>query len=866
MYNFTLRLAILLVCFSVLNFDANAQLLAFPTAEGAGKYVTGGRGSIASPPRIFEVTTLADDASSATTPGTFRYACTNNSPSTPNRIIVFRVSGTIHLYAPLSLNRANTTIAGQTAPGEGICIADYPVTIGANNMIIRYLRFRLGDKNQLITSPAGCGVPMAPFTAACQPVDGSGGGDGFGDNGSGRQNIIIDHCTASWSADEALTIYKGDNVTVQWCMITEPLNFSYHFETGDTDFEQHSYGGIWGGAHASFHHNLIAHFKGRGPRFDGTRNIASENVDFRNNVIYNWVDYNTNGGEGGNYNVVNNYYKYGPSTLTSSTSGVNRRSMILNPYRQTSPAIAYGKYYLTGNYSDNSPDITLWNWKGAAFNSGSLNDSTNSKVTTPFPANDIVMQTAQEAYASVLANAGCLLPHRDTLDQRIVNDVVNRTGRVIDVQGGYPHGTPYSTSQTAWPTLTTGVAPTDTDHDGMPDTWESKRGLNPNNATDANGYVATNGYPNIENYLNGDSIVASGVINNCLELKKLSSVNSGAWKFATDTLSSRYLSSSYISATDSMHVAAAILDNGSFGDFAVSFYTTNTLRYDAYNHPYLNRNITITPQTPANINSPVTVRIYFTRAEYDALKAADNTISSLNDLRIIRVPSNTCLTAMAGSTSVIVPSANGVFGTYATGYYLEFTTSSFSTFFITSAASASTLPLSLISFNGVLKNQLAVLHWKTNHEINVKHYVVERSKDGQRYVNIGILAATNRSENDYHFTDVSTPSGTSFYRLKMVDKDGRHSYSPTIVLAPAANGLIVVAPNPVSDKLLLRHPANADNATVQIFSKDGRLLHQQSASQNLQQTVIDVSRLPGGTYQLVYSENNKKNTIQFVKQ
>ena len=265
-----LSIAALLGCLLFFSASLFAQLPAFPTAEGAGKFTTGGRGSSSTPPKIFEVTTLADDASSATTPGTFRYACTNNSPSAPNRIIVFRVSGTIHLYASLSLTRANTTIAGQTAPGEGICIADYPVYIGANNMIIRYLRFRLGDKTQLKTTPANCGLPVPPFTnnPSCVPTatgtNPSGADDAFGDNGAGRQNIIIDHCTAGWSDDESLTIYKGDNVTVQWCMIAEPLNYSYHVESGDNDYEQHAYGGIWGGAHASFHHNLIAHIKGRG--------------------------------------------------------------------------------------------------------------------------------------------------------------------------------------------------------------------------------------------------------------------------------------------------------------------------------------------------------------------------------------------------------------------------------------------------------------------------------------------------------------------------------------------------------------------------------------------------------------------------
>jgi hypothetical protein len=852
--NFMMRypgLLAVIICLSFLSVasTANAQLLAFPTAEGAGKYVTGGRGSIGSPPRIFEVTTLNDDASAAATPGTFRYACTNNSPSTPNRIIVFRVSGTIHLFAPLSLNRAFTTIAGQTAPGEGICIADYPVTIGVNNMIIRYLRFRLGDKNQNLGM-----------------VDGSGGGDAFGDNGGGRQNIIIDHCTASWSDDESFTIYKGDNVTVQWCMITEPLNYSYHFETGDADYEQHAYGGIWGGAHASFHHNLIAHIKGRGPRFDGTRNIASENVDFRNNVIYNWIDYNTNGGEGGNYNVVNNYYKYGPSTLTSSTSGVNRRSMILNPYKQTSPAIPYGKYYLTGNYTDNSADITMYNWKGAAFNSGSLNDSTNSKVTTPFAAIDIVMQTAQNAYTSVLANAGCFLPRRDTLDQRIINDVMNRTGGVVDVQGGYAHGTPYSTSQTAWPTLASGTAQTDTDHDGMPDVWETKRGLNPNSAADVNGYISTSGYSNIENYLNGDSIVATGVLNNCVTTKKFGTTASGSWRHALDTIHSYYLSSSYTAATDSMNVVASVLDNGAFGDFTVNYYTTNALRYDAYNHPYLNRNITIVPGNSGNITAPVTVRFYFTKTEYDALKAADNSITSLSDLRIIKVASNSCLTSMAGNTSVIVPSAGGSFGTYQNGYYLEFATSSFSTFFITSVSSAGTLPLQLTSFNGVYDGRKSFLTWKTANEINTDRFEVERSTDAVSFSLIGTVTAKgNISGSDYSLTDAKFIFSVAYYRLKVIDKDGKFTYSKIVRLTTDNKTALTVYPNPVRTTLVINHPLSDAVSFVEIYAANGTLIKRIKVGEAVMQTEVKIVGIAAGTYRLLYKTKSLAVTTTFIK-
>ncbi|MBS1565703.1 MAG: hypothetical protein JST39_15050, partial [Bacteroidetes bacterium] len=462
-----------------------SQQPAFPGAEGAGMYTTGGRGTISTPTTVFEVTNLNDDNN----PGSLRYAL---QATATYRTIVFRVSGTIHLNSKLNI-RGNTTIAGQTAPGDGICTADYPVVISGDNVIVRYMRFRMGDRNQ------NKGM-----------VDGSGGDDAFG--GLGVNNIIIDHCSVSWSDDEALTIYRGDNLSIQWCFISEPLNYSYHFETGDADYEQHGYGGIWGAKRGSFHHNLFAHCRNRNPRFAGIStytpaNVGVENADFRNNVIYNWGINTVYAGEGGNYNVMNNYYKYGPST----SSGVRYR--ICNPGNTST--IPFGKWYVNGNYVDGSPANTANNWSGVVMSTGVAADTVQSKVTSPFDLGfPISLQSPQAAFDTVMKKGGCSLPNRDTLDQRIVNDVNNRTGRIIDVQGGYPHGTAYSLTVNAWPTLQSTAAPLDTDHDGMPDSWETANGLNPNDASDRNGYAA-NGYTNLENYLNNitstsPSIAASG--------------------------------------------------------------------------------------------------------------------------------------------------------------------------------------------------------------------------------------------------------------------------------------------------------------------------------------------------------------------
>ena len=436
--------------------------VAFPGAEGFGKYTTGGRGG-----KVMIVNNLNDKGA-----GSFREAV----QSKVRRIIVFAVSGTIHLQSPLVI-LGDVTIAGQTAPGDGICLADYPVGLKGNNIIIRYLRFRMGDKNQR----GGM-------------VDGSGSDDAFG--GTRNKNIIIDHCSGSWSTDEVFSIYGGDSTTVQWNLIAEPLNYSYHFEKGDTGYERHGYGAIWGGKHSSYHHNLIAHCNSRTPRWDGIRNIPEENCDFVNNVIYNWGHNNVYAGEGGNYNIINNYYKYGPST---SKSVMYR---VANPWSKP-PTIGFGKWFIDGNYVDGSEEVTKNNWKGVTIENGKSSDVEIAKVNaSSFQLITVTTQAAKEAYESVLKNVGAVLPKRDTLDERIISEVRNRTGVMIDVQGHYPHGTAYEETINAWPTLKSLPALKDSDGDGMPDEWESKNGLSPNDALDASAYKIDKYYTNIEAYIN----------------------------------------------------------------------------------------------------------------------------------------------------------------------------------------------------------------------------------------------------------------------------------------------------------------------------------------------------------------------------
>lgn len=430
------------------------DVLAFPTAEGYGRFTTGGRGG-----RVFIVDSLEDDKNK---PGTFRYAVEQSGP----RTIVFEVSGNIELKSTLKITNGDLTIAGQTAPGDGICIKNYPVQIDADNVIIRFLRFRLGDEMQEEA-------------------------DAFW--GRRRKNIIIDHCSMSWSVDETASFYDNTFFTMQWCIISESLYNSVHGKG------KHGYGGIWGGKGATFHHNLLAHHSSRNPRFCGSRyhgNPEAEGVDFRNNVIYNWGSNSAYGGEGGYYNIVANYYKPGPATKS------NVKSRIVNPSAPASdnqyPAI--GKWYVAGNYMEGNAGVTADNWAGVHPDSGISKQSIH--LASPFPAAPVKTQTAQEAYELVLANAGAIKPRRDNVDSRIVEEVRNGTATY---GGTYGAGLGIIDTQATvggWPVLQSGTAPADSDRDGMPDEWELKHGLNPNDPADRNGDFNGDGYTNLEKYLN----------------------------------------------------------------------------------------------------------------------------------------------------------------------------------------------------------------------------------------------------------------------------------------------------------------------------------------------------------------------------
>jgi pectate lyase len=425
----------------------NPEVLAFPEAEGYGKYTVGGRGGV-----VYEVTNLNDSGA-----GSLRAAVQASGP----RTIVFRVSGTILLNSSLNIANPYLTIAGQTAPGDGICLRRHTLNINADQVIIRYIRVRYGDEIQNDADAVSMRY---------------------------RKNIILDHVTASWGDDETLSLYHGENITVQWCMISETLN------RGGT----HGFAGIWGSQYSTFHHNLVAHCVSRNMRFAS----GCGYTDYRNNVIYNW-DYNSAYGaeahqvndtrtppiEFSQVNMVNNYYKPGPATESSVSA------RIVNPSYRTVKT-DYGQFYVAGNYVVGNATVTADNWNGGVNPQGGSGDIPLVKLNDPWLAMAINQQSAQDAYAAVLQHAGCSRPARDALDLRLISEVgagtaTYGTNGIIESQsevGG-------------WPTLNSTTAPTDSDHDGMPDTWETAHGLNPNNAADRN-TIAPNGYTMLENYLN----------------------------------------------------------------------------------------------------------------------------------------------------------------------------------------------------------------------------------------------------------------------------------------------------------------------------------------------------------------------------
>ena len=458
---YTLILLLLYSCHSIV-----AQQIAFPGAEGFGKYATGGRGG-----KVAAVTNLNDDGE-----GSFRNAL-EKFPGEPLTII-FKVSGIIELQSRIQIKRSNLTIAGQTAPGEGICLKNHSLILngasaGGNhgNIIIRFIRSRPGG-----TVKTGL----------------------YGFDMENCHNVIIDHCSFSWANEECAAMYDTRNTTVQWCIVSEGLYSAGHAKGN------RSYGGVWGGQYASYHHNLIAHLNNRAVRFNGARahdTIAL--IDYRNNVIYNWGNANAcYGGEvniaGGvsQINIVNNYYKPGPaapSVLKFAHASFQKEN-----------SKGTGQWFLNGNIMEGDKTLTKKNFRGLDLSEAGY--PKNAEAQGPFSvAAPIPDQSAEDAYKVVLRYAGALLPKRDKVDERIINETRSKTATGKGVYGR-PGIIDSPLAVGGWPAYKTAPAPGDTDEDGMPDEWEKKNGLDFNDASDRN-KLHNNGYTMLENYLNELAVV-----------------------------------------------------------------------------------------------------------------------------------------------------------------------------------------------------------------------------------------------------------------------------------------------------------------------------------------------------------------------
>lgn len=503
---------------------AVAQAPAFPGAEGHGRFTTGGRGG-----KVIHVTNLTDDASNPAE-GSLRWALKQSGTKT----IVFDVSGYIDLKADLSISK-NTTIAGQTAPEGGITLRYYTLHLSGDNIIVRFIRSRRS-----------------------QVKDVNDGADAIWERH--RKNLLLDHCSFSWSIDEIASFYDNRDFTMQWCTLGEGLANPGHSKGA------HSYGGIWGGKNASFHHNMIVHVQNRAPRFNGARygwdgydktkyssTVDAERVDFRNCLMYNWGNGNgCYGGPGGGYiNIVNNYYKAGPGT--SNRTRVTQISVASSGNASSDHPELYGlssRYYIQGNYVTAASSPENYDWSGVKYDGGlqTLNgeryipdanhnfgenveyvsisgkDCVKLKLDSPIDAGTVTTHSAETAYEKVRTYAGSSL-YRDAVDARYMEEA--RTGTVT-YHGDVAYvkdGKTYSMSKTegivdfindpdgeanpktaSYPELPMNVRPADfdTDGDGMPDAWERANGLDPNDSSDGVKYTldtAKGWYTNLEVYL-----------------------------------------------------------------------------------------------------------------------------------------------------------------------------------------------------------------------------------------------------------------------------------------------------------------------------------------------------------------------------
>ncbi len=467
-----------------------AKIPAFPGAEGGGMYTFGGRGG-----KVLTVTNLNDDG-----PGSFRWACEQGGA----RIVVFNVSGVIELKSPVILRAPYITIAGQTAPGDGVCITGESFQVNTHDVIVRHMRFRRGQTSVLHRE------------------------DSFGGNPIG--NIMIDHCSCQWGCDENISFYRHmypDTGEKRAKLPTVNVTIQNTISAKGLDTWNHAFGSTLGGENCSFMRNLWASNTGRNPSI-GWNGV----FNFVNNVVFNWVHRTADGGDHtAMFNFINNYYKPGPATPNGS---IKERILRVQSRKTPDGVLMYPRVYATGNVVEGNDRVNKDNWNG-----GIQIDGVEGKdyaigqirFNDPFAMPFITTISAEETYDYVLQNAGATLPKRDLVDQRIIEEV--RTGipyyeknipedaygdmwgldkKSQNEEGYFKHRRlpkdSYKVGIITHPAQMGGLPKykgkpyKDSDLDGMPDKWEKAHGLNPNDPSDANGDMNGDGYTNIEKYIN----------------------------------------------------------------------------------------------------------------------------------------------------------------------------------------------------------------------------------------------------------------------------------------------------------------------------------------------------------------------------
>ena len=460
--------------FAIPSVEEDGVARAFPGAEGGGMYVTGGRGG-----KVIHVTNLNDKGA-----GSLRAAIEEKGA----RTIVFDVAGIIELQSALKVQNGDVTIAGQTAPGDGICLKNYNFRIHASNVIVRFIRCRMGDEKKTEDDA------MNLYT---------------GDNN--LQDVIIDHCSLSWSTDECGTFYGMTNFSLQWCILSESLRNSVHGKG------KHGYGGIWGGTNATYHHNLLAHHDSRNPRLDHDYvSTLKGPVSLVNNVIYNWGDNSTYGGESANdnneykkYNIVNNYYKPGPATAAGKVRFIDPWTKACdNCTKKTgSTTIVPGHFYMDGNVMDGYDGLTGDNWTGTTAAAAVIaNIKSDAKFSYAEKATSLSLQKATDAYTAVMGYAGASFK-RDQVDTRIARETKNGNYTYTGSNGSTNGFIDTQADVGGWPTYAATddeVAKVkDTDGDGIPDAVEDAFGLDKASAADgaAKTLDKSGRYTNLEMYL-----------------------------------------------------------------------------------------------------------------------------------------------------------------------------------------------------------------------------------------------------------------------------------------------------------------------------------------------------------------------------